>query len=96
MHHITRTKDGQYRLGSASFPSLAAAAAFVSEHNIRLAENEYTFAYRLGELIGAYAKSSVDFDQVLVALDEITDPEWWRSAGEFATDLAGFAKVMSE
>jgi hypothetical protein len=96
MHSIARMANGQYRLGSALFHILADLAAFALEHNIQLLENEYTIASSIARVVTACAKSSVDFDQVLGALDEITDVEWWQAAQKFAADLAGLAKIMSE
>jgi hypothetical protein len=87
MVQITRTREGQYRIGEASFPDLASAAGFAAAHNIRLSANEYTFAHTLAGMFDLLRSSKLDLRTLLVEVEGITGSESWSAGRKFARVL---------
>ena len=87
MAQITRTREGQYRIGEARFTDLASAAGFAAAHNIRLSANEYTFAHALAGMFDLLRGSKLDLRMLLAEVEDITKSESWRAARKFARML---------
>lgn len=87
MAQITRTREGQYHIGEASFTDLAGAAGFAATHNIRLTANEYTFAHALAGMFDLLRGSKLDLRTLLAEVEGMATSESWRAGRKFARVL---------